>query len=365
MKKLTRLGLLGGTAAAALALGGSALAAYVPSVDASVPNGLGATGPVRLHLAVGPTDDTTARLVVYFPAGFTVNPPAPTATFGTVDAKVRAGDLGGAIVPVTGDLESRPATGNAIVSGVPVPLASLAVSCTGTATHLGFWVFKLSAAGQVLELASFYDTTAGPEAALGVAKLTFCLPPDDVPPNTPGRSPLGIKLIDALISFNAGVITNPAAAGQYNWISIWTPYTPGAGTANAAGTVTALGVNGLPVAATLKGTYDKRKKSARLAGRVSAAGQFRAGVKLPLYAGTSPSKLKRSGTTNATSATGAFTAIKRIVKRTYFQVKFAIPAVDVTSLACGALPPTLPKCVSAMVGAFSVATNVAKVAPRK
>jgi hypothetical protein len=364
MKRITRLVIVAGVAGAALAFAGSALAAFTPRIDVSVPNNLGATGTTRVHLAVGPTDDTTARVVSYSPVGFTVNPGTPGQTIGDVDARVRAGDLGGAIVPVTGTIEVRPADGTALVSGVPVPLAALATGCTGTATHTAFWVFKLSAAGQSLELATFYDTTTGAEAALGSSKLTFCLPPDDVPAGTPGRSPLGIKLVDALLVYK-NVYTNPSSAGAYVWTSFWTPYNPGVGTANAAGTVTAISLNGLPVAATLKGGYVKKTKSARLVGRISAAGQFQAGVRLPLFAGTAKAKLKRSGSTGPTAANGAFTAVKRIVKATFFQVRFAVPVVDVTSTACAAVPATLPRCVSATVGAFAALTNIVKVTPRR
>lgn len=365
MKTLTRLAVIAGTAALAMALAGPALAAYTPTIDVSVPNALGGVGTTTIHVAAGPDDDTTARLLVYAPVGFTVAPGAPGSIIGTAEAKVRAGDLGGAIIPVNGDIESRAPTGTALISGVPVPLAALAVQCTGTATHTAYWVFKLSAAGQALELVSFWDVTAGPEAALGSGKLTFCLPPDDVPAGTPGRSPLGIKLIDAALAFK-NTFTNPATAGQYLWTSIWTPYTPRTGAANVAGTVSAVSVNGLPVVATLKGSYDKKTKSAKLAGKLTAAGQFQAGVKLPLFSGTSATKLKRSGSTNATTSAGAFTAVKKIARATFFQVRFAIPAVNRPDI-CGLIPAgaPLPKCVSASVGAFAVLTNVVKVTPRK
>lgn len=365
MKTLTRMAVIGGSVAAAMTLAGSALAAYAPTLDTSVPNALGATGTTVVHVAVGATDDTTARLAIYAPVNFTAAPGSPGQIIGTADAKVRALDLGGAIIPVTGDIEVRAATGTAIISGAPVPLAVLATQCTGTATHTAFWVLKLSAAGQSLELASFWDTTTGPEAALGSGKLTFCLPPDDVPQGTPGRSPLGIKLVDAVLTFK-NVFTNPSSAGQYFWSSFSTPYTPKTGSANAAGTLAAISINGLPVVATLKGAYVKATKSAKLAGQISAAGQLQAGLKLPLFAGPSPPKLKQAGQTGATTATGAFTAVKKIVKATYFQVRFAIPATDYTAQACPAVQAKLPvKCASATIGAFTALTNVVKVTPKK
>jgi hypothetical protein len=368
MRKLTRFAIIGGTSALALALSAPALAAYTPLIDVSVPNGLGASGKARVHLAVGPTDDTTARLVVYSPVRFTVNGGTAPSVIGTVDARVRAGDLGGAIVPVPGEIEVRPPTGTALVSGVQIPLAALATQCTGTTTHTAYWVFKLTAAGNALELAAFFDLTAGAEQALGTSKITFCLPPDDIPPGTPGRSPLGIKLVDAVLSFNAGTYTNPTTAGVYMWASIWTPYNPGVGTANAAGTVTAISVNPLPVTLALTGKFDKKRKQATLAGKVGLAGVFTAGVKLPLFSGAkaAAASLKRAGSTNATKASGAFTAIKKMVKTTYYQVRMAIPAI-LTPELCAAIPAglPLPRCVTSTVGAFAIASKVVKVTFKK
>jgi hypothetical protein len=152
----------------------------------------------------------------------------------------------------------------------------------------------------------------------------------------------------------------------YLWASIWTPYNPGVGTANVPGTVSAISATPLPIVATLKGTYAKAKKSASLAGRVTIAGQFVAGVKLPLYAGPRATGLKRSGSTNATKASGAFTAIKRMVRTTYYQVRFAIPAVVEPDL-CAAVPTNLglPRCVTSTIGGFSVISNIVRVIFRK
>ena len=365
MHKLTRLAIISAASALALVLSAPAFAAYSPRLDVSVPNTLGASGKVTVHVAVGPTDDTTARLVVYSPVRFTATGGTVGQVIGTADARVRAGDLGGAIVPVPGEIEVRSPSGTALISGVQVPLAQLAVQCTGTTTHTAYWVFKLTAAGNALELAAFFDLTTGAEQALGTSKITFCLPPDDVPVGTPGRSPLGIKLVDAVLAFNAGIFTNPTARGAYLWSSIWTPYNPLVGTVNAAGTVSAISVNPLPVTLTLTGKFDKKRKRATLAGKAGLAGVFTRGVKLPLFAGATAKTLKRAGSTNATTATGAFTAIKRMVKTTYYQVRMAIPAV-LTPELCSSVPPgTLPPCSSATVGSFSIASKVVKVTFRK
>lgn len=366
LKQLTRLAIIGGASAVALALAVPSFAAYTPRLDVSVPNGLGASGKVKIHLAVGPTDDTTARLVAYSPIRFTANGGTVSSIIGTAEARVRVGDFGGAIVPVPGEIEVRSPSGTALVGGVPVPLSQLALGCTGTTTHTAYWVFKLTGAANSLELAAFFDLTTGAEQALGTSKITFCLPPDDVPPGTPGRSPLGVKLVDAMLTFNPGIFTNASTAGVYVWASIWTPYNPGVGTANVAGTVSAISATALPITLSLTGTYSKAKKSAALSGRIAIAGQFIAGVKLPLFAGSKRTGLKRSGSTNATKASGAFTTVKKMVRTTYYQVRLAIPAVETPEL-CAAVPANLglPPCVTSTVGAFSVLSNILKVTFRK
>ena len=83
-----------------------------------------------------------------------------------------------------------------------------------------------------------------------------------MPPGTPGRSPLGIKLVDALLTF-ANTYTNATTPNAYIWSSIWTPYNPGVGTPNVAGTVTAVSLTPLPIALTLKGAFTKKTKTAR------------------------------------------------------------------------------------------------------
>ena len=362
MRTLTRLAILGGASALALALSAPALAAFTPRLDVSVPNNLGASGKMRVHLAVGPTDDATARVQLYSPIRFTVSGGTAGTTIGTVEARVAARDLGGAIVPVPGTIEVRAASATYLSNGVQVPLASAAMACTGTTTHTAYWVFRLTVSGAAIELPAFFDVTAGVEQAFGSSKVTFCGQPDDLPTGTPGRAPFGIKLVDAVLTLNAGVWTNPTTAGAYLWTSIWTPYNPGVGTANVPGTVTAVSATPLPVALTLRGTFSKPKKSAALAGRISIAGVFTQGVRLPIFSGAKRTGLRRSGSTNGTKANGAFTAVKKMVRTTYYQVRFAIPAVDTPEI-CQAIPSGLglPRCVTSTVGAFGVLSNIVKV----
>jgi hypothetical protein len=76
-----------------------------------------------------------------------------------------------------------------------------------------------------------------------------------VPVDTPGRSVFGAKLLSA--SFTSSAVTEPAAGGDYRWTSLWTPYTPGTGKADAAGSVEVQAIRHLPLALTVKVTKKK------------------------------------------------------------------------------------------------------------
>src|SRR5437868_4332962 len=147
-KKLLRIGVGLAAATAALAFASQALATYSPKLAVQM-NSNGTT----IHLTIPNTDDPTALLVFYAPAGTQANLSASAGTtIGTLDAKAAAGALGGATLPLTGTVEARAAGGTYLSGGVNVPLADAATRCTGTATHAAFWVLKLSAAGQTLEV---------------------------------------------------------------------------------------------------------------------------------------------------------------------------------------------------------------------
>src|SRR5207244_11743331 len=96
------------------------------------------------------------------------------------------------------------------------------------------WSVGLPVAARTINRPVDVDATAGPEAALGAFKLVVCLAPDDVPVGTPGRSPNGARLLDATFTVD-NIFTVPA--GQSIWKAITTPYAPGTGAPNVAGTV--------------------------------------------------------------------------------------------------------------------------------
>lgn len=231
MRGIQRFALLAVAAIATLGFAGSAFASFAPKLVVS--NSAGSGGGVRLGVVAQNADDPTARVQIYIPAGYQVATPAAGTKLGTVTATASAADLGGAVLPLTGELDAIP------------PNAAAAAQCGVTATQS--WDLHLTAAGQTLDIPLYVVATSAPEAAAGFStKLVVCLPPPDVPAGTPGRATFGAKLLSA--QFDSSAITEPAAPGDYRWTSLWTPYNPGKGTANAAGTVETQSIRHIPTA---------------------------------------------------------------------------------------------------------------------
>ena len=257
MKKALRLASLAAATAAALAFAGSAFASYSPKlvVSSLTPQAAGGGGPVRVGVAVGTNDDPTAKASIYIPTGYQVATATPGTKLGDVTATASAADLGGAVLPLTGELDAIAPT----------------ASSTAAATQCGVspaqtWDLHLTAAGQTLDIPMFVVAATGPEAAAGFStKLVVCLPPPDVPPGTPGRAVFGAKLLTA--TFGSSAITQPTSTGDYTWTSLWTPYTPGKGTPNAAGTVEVQSVRHIPTQVKLVTTRSRVVAYKRVKGK--------------------------------------------------------------------------------------------------
>jgi hypothetical protein len=197
---------------------------------------------VRIGAVVANADDPTARVQIYVPTGYQIGTPAAGTKLGDVTATAAAADLGGAILPLTGELQS--------VAANPAGAAQCGVAAAQ------YWNLHLTAAGQILDVPMYVVTASAGEQSLGYqAKLVVCLPPPDVPPGTPGRAQFGAKLLTA--SFGASAITEPTASGDFRWTSLFTPYTPTKGTANAAGTVETQALQHIPTQIKLNVTKKK------------------------------------------------------------------------------------------------------------
>jgi hypothetical protein len=244
MRKTIRFAMLLGASFAALAFAGTALASFSPKliVSSTDPQAAGG-GPVRIGAIVGATDDPTLKVSIYVPTGYQVNTTTAVGTkLGDVTATAAAADLGGAVLPLTGELD------------VAAPDATAAGQC-GT-TDVQMWNLKLTAAGQTLNVPMHLVQANAAESTSGYTyKLVICLPPPDVPVGTPGRAQFGAKLLSA--TFAVSAITQPTAPGDFRWTSLWTPYNPGKGTPNAAGSVEAQSIRHLPTQVKLDVTKKK------------------------------------------------------------------------------------------------------------
>ena len=261
---------------AAIAAVPSALAAYTSAKLEITPT---ATG-IRVHASGNPDDDRTAGVRIFAPAGtsLTTNQ-APGTALGTVKVIARALDLANAEVPLEGS----------IVVAAPGQVSPAdQAACLQGATPLATWVLALSVAGQSLPVPAWVVATTGTQAALGPAYIQVCLRPPDVPVGTPGRQPLGAKAYSVQATVNGVFGAVPVGA----WISLWTPYRPGVGQVNLAGTIAAPAAVA-PGAVTL--TARRRGNGATVSGRVTQAGQGRGGATVTIFGGARANRLGRLG----------------------------------------------------------------------
>jgi hypothetical protein len=332
MKTFLRLAAVALAGTAALALADSALATQKLSVR-QTPTSL------TIKVSQAQSDAQPAKIQIYVPSGYTLNASQAVGTkIGTTSGSVFARDQN-IPLPLTGDVVVVPPTTNAPGCD-PVP-------------HLTVWNLALSVAGQTINLPVHVDQTAGAEAGLGPYKLVVCLSPADVPAGTPGRSPFGAQLLDAVFTVE-NVFTAPA--GQAIWKTITTPYKAGTGTPNVAGTVeTRAFVSDGVVAIAGKVQPGRLLK---VTGRVTQAGAAVAGAQVGILVNGKQRFRARS------KANGSYSVVlKKSGTRTTttFQARVTVAERDITSKGCAA--PTLPgiACVSATSSAFTAVSKKLKI----
>src|ERR1700759_2122884 len=88
-----------------LVFASAALATYAPKLVVS-----GAGGQARIGVLVASADDPTAKVTMYVPNGYAVASAAPGSKLGDFPAPAAAPDLGGAVLPLTGELDAIPPT---------------------------------------------------------------------------------------------------------------------------------------------------------------------------------------------------------------------------------------------------------------
>jgi hypothetical protein len=335
MNRTPRLATLALAAAAALVFAGTALATQRIEVSQT-------STSLTIKVSQDQSDVQPAKIQIYVPSGYTpVLGAAPGTKIGTTTGHVFARDVG-VPLPLEGD----------VVVGDPSKFVGNACS----PTYSVVWILELSVAGQTINLPVYVTPTSGAESALGVAKLSVCLGPADVPAGTPNRSPNGAQLLDATFTVN-NTLTPPA--GPATWISFWTPYKAGTALPDPGSTVEARSFVG-PGSVTLRAKIlNKKKKIVRLSGVVSQAGNPVAGAKVALLINS------RSRFSTKSNASGGFAFrlqnTNRRATTTFFQAVATAVARDITSTGCA--NPTQPPipCVSATAGPFTARSVKVKV----
>jgi hypothetical protein len=296
-----------------------------------------------IKVSLSPNDDPTASVRIFAPTGTQLTTSqAPGTAIGSVDALVKALDLGGADLPFKGSVVVAP-------PGAVPPAVQAA--CTAGATPLATWLLALTAAGQTVNVPTFLVASSGAQAALGPAYIQICLAPPDIPTGSPGRAVFGAKLYSATLALTGVFSAVPVGA----WVSFWTPYTAGTGKVNAPGTVASpAAVAPGAVTASAK----KRGLGAIVSGRVTQAGQPRGGATVTVRGGAKPSALKKLGSVKV-SASGSFTF--RAKRGTFFRVTAVATTADAGPL-CTALSAALAPipCVNPTTSGFTVQSNTVK-----
>ncbi|HEX3291544.1 MAG TPA: hypothetical protein VHR46_09140 [Gaiella sp.] len=335
MRTRTRMGLAAVAALATLALAAVATAAYTsPKLSVTYAPG----NVTRIVASASVDNDATARAAIVIPTGTALTTTAgPGTKVGTAKAQVSALALGGALLPLAGDI---------VVAPPGAVAAASQTACIGPVTPQVTLLLVLQAAGQTINLPAYIVPTSGAQAALGSAQLVFCLPPPDLPVEKGGAT-FGAKFLSADLTLN-GVI-GPVAQGA--WVGFWTPWNAGVGTVNAAASVASPAAIA-PGGITLAGRKVKGVK--RLSGRVTQAG---AGVatKVTILAGT-----KRLATVSA-KASGAFAyAVPKRSKATVFRARAVVAGRDAPAV-CGQFGSLGVPCVNATVSGFTATSGSVRI----
>ena len=338
--------------AAALALAVVALAAasYQPSMGIfQATYKPGAAGAVTVVVAQERADDPTAKITIYVAPGYTTTlGQAPGTTIGSVVAHVQVLDLGPNSLPLTGPVKADN------------PANYVANPCA-PGTHEAVWTLNAALPGQPANPIPVYvDHTTGAEATFSSAKLQVCFRDPNLPKNDPRRSPNGTKFLDAAFTVR-GVFRNPGSAGRKLWQSVFTPYTPGTGSPNAAGSAEAQAVVPLPFTLSVK-RVKARRGFFRLAGRLNFAGTSPSSHRIALYQGVKKGSRivfgNRAVATTKTKKRGIFAFNRRLPKRTTYYFVERPPSAS----SC-ATPTIIANCTVAITS--NAISRVIKVVPRK
>jgi hypothetical protein len=350
MKTPLRLALAACLGLAALALAGSAMAAYQPRIIVKNPiERLGAASSLVLRVEQPRDDDATFRLVLNIPLGYTATlvPATDGQTIGSVTAQAQANAISPeAVLELTGTIRA-----DTTFTAAEYPVAAGCLSGTGITAPDVVYRLELSAAGQTLIVPMYVEpVTTPPLSTAFAAQIVTCLPSPYIP-QAQGGAAFGAKLINADLTFT-GLFTNPATAGDYRWSSVWTPYTVGTATVNPAGTVEAQSVDRL--AAQLTVAARTRGRTVTLSGALLEGGRGVPSARVQLQLGRRAGAL-RTAATVTTRANGAFSAVFRNRAPGAWFVRARVTVPD-RATPCVAVFAPAP-CIAANVPGFANFTS--------
>ncbi len=346
MKQILRLALLACTAVGALAFAGSALATPRLIVGGSV-----------VQITEDKSDAAPLKVTIYVASGYSATLTQAAGTqIGTVHADLQALAISpDAIIQADGTVLTD------------TPAKYVADKCA-PGTHAAVWVLHVVVAGTTFDIPVYVDPTAGAEATLGVAKLAFCLS-DPYDNAGAARAPFGVKLVNAKMTLNSGVINAPTSAGSYLWRAIVTPWNIATPAPDAAHTVEVQSIVPIPTALSLKATVKtvrhKRGKKTTVTNSVLLSGKLLenlqgvAGAKITILGG---GKNRGSTTTNSS---GAYSRSLGLPNKTTFQARATVAQRDVTCQS--PLPATqVPGgCVGATIAGYTVSSPTVTATPKK
>jgi hypothetical protein len=357
MNKRIRAALAAASAIATLSFASAALAANTGSVSVwHTPQTLANSQSTTIHVNVPQSTDPIAAVNIYSGTGYTLNASqAANTQIGTVEATAFSRD-NNLTLPLSGTVVTSDATSAANKAG--------SAQCTGIPQSTAVWIMNLSVAGNTLAIPVYVNATAGPEQTLGGNKLSICLPPPDVPVGTPGRAFQGAQLLDAKLTL-ANVFTTPNAGGLIKWETLFTPYNPGIGTINRAGTFETRAFVPLPIILGISVKYKNKKlRTYTVSGKAMEGGAPVSGLTLSVLRGLTAKKLAKVGSAK-TRATGGYSIGGKLAKRatTFFQVSGSVGERDYTSTGCASpLTPFAPAgCVHATLSPWSVKSVLVKL----
>jgi hypothetical protein len=347
MRNTLRLAVLACVAAGALATAGSALA--VPKLIIGGLTTLGSS-QVTVQFTEEKSDTAPARIVIYAAAGYSGTVTAtPNTVLGTVHADLQALAISpDAIIQADGQ----------IIAANPADFVGPPNNSCSPGTHTAVWLLRVTVSGQTINVPAYVDSPipAG-DALAGTApvRITLCFSSPYIP-TAMGGAPFGVKIINARMTLNQGVLRTPSTGGAFLWRTVVTPYTVNTGAIDVAGTIEARGIVRTPQQLTISArVLNKKKRQVRITGVLRAGNAGVSGATVRLTGGA-------RGTAR-TNAGGTATFTLRFKKKGTYSLRLTstVQPFDATTQGCAT--PTAPtlRCVSATVSGFSMTSRTLRI----